>query len=157
MEALALLGLASNVVQFLEFSSRLVSATFELFEAAEGALSSNSVLEQITTDLKQHCDGLLPSVTSSNGPARTEPEAALLPLSKSCRDLGQEFLVVLEDLKVKGNRKRWQSARQALRTAWKAKDIQRYERELGSLRSQIATRLLEILGYVYPIFPWINC
>ncbi|KAL8755762.1 MAG: hypothetical protein Q9184_004699 [Pyrenodesmia sp. 2 TL-2023] len=99
MEALAGLGLASNIVQFLEFSGRLVSFTIELYEAAEGALSSNSVLEQITTDLKQHCDGLLHSLTHSNALARTEPEAALLPLSKSCRDLGQEFLVALEDLK----------------------------------------------------------
>ncbi|KAL8897304.1 MAG: hypothetical protein Q9207_007278 [Kuettlingeria erythrocarpa] len=147
MEAFALIGLASNIVQFLEFSGRLISASSELYGAANGALSSNSVLEQITTDLKQHCDGLLPSTMASNGPARTDPEAALLLLGRSCRDLGQEFLVILEDLKVKGNRKRWQSARQALRTAWKAKDIQKYERQLGLYRSQIATRLLEILGH----------
>ncbi|KAL8647218.1 MAG: hypothetical protein Q9226_006522 [Calogaya cf. arnoldii] len=147
MEALAVLGLASNIVQFLEFSGRLVSSTFELYEAAEGALSSNSVLEQISTDLKQHCEGMLPSPTSSNAPPRTVSEAALLPLSQSCRALGQEFLVVLEDLKVKGKRRGWQSVRQALRTAWKAKDIQRYERQLGSYRSQIAVRLLAILGW----------
>lgn len=147
-----MLGLASNIVQFLEFGGRLISSTFELYGAAEGALSSNRALEEVSTDLKQLCDGMLPSVPSSNVPAMTESEAALLPLSRSCRALGQDFLVVLEDLKVKGNRKRWQSVRQALRTAWKAKDIQRYERQLGSYRSQIAVRLLAILGYVHEIF-----
>ncbi|KAL8916423.1 MAG: hypothetical protein Q9208_008524 [Pyrenodesmia sp. 3 TL-2023] len=146
MEVLAVLGLASNIVQFLDFSGRLVSSTLELYEATEGALSSNSVLEEISTDLKELCDGLLPSGASGIGPTRTKSEAALLSLSQSCRAMGQKFLLVLEDLKVKGKGKGWQSARQALRTAWKAKEIQRYERQLGEYRSQIAVHLLAILG-----------
>ncbi|KAL8718367.1 MAG: hypothetical protein Q9225_004484 [Loekoesia sp. 1 TL-2023] len=145
MESFAVLGLAANILQFLDFSGKLISGTLELYHAVDGATSSNLVLENISKDLVQLCAGLLPTAPCSNRLAKSEPEAALLPLSESCRTLGQEFLAVLDDLKVKSHRKGWQSVRQALRGAWKARDVHRYEKQLGFYRSQIATRLLTIL------------
>ena len=64
---------------------------------------------------------------------------------QSCNSLGRDFLAALEDLKVKGSRKPWASFRQALRCAWNAKDIQKYQKQLDIYRSEIAMRLLTIL------------
>ena len=64
---------------------------------------------------------------------------------QACNNLGRNFLAALEDLKVKGSRKPWASVRQALRCVWKAKDIQKYEKQLDLYRSEISTCLLTIL------------
>lgn len=145
MESLAILGLAGNILQFLDFSGKIISGTLELYQSANGATSSNLVLENTSKDLVQLCAAMLPDLTSRSALTRSDSETALITLSESCRTLGQELLTVLEDLKVKGRRKRWQSARQALRSAWKARDVQRLESQLASYRSQIAARLLAIL------------
>ncbi|KAI4086823.1 MAG: hypothetical protein LQ344_007260 [Seirophora lacunosa] len=147
MESLAILGLAGNILQFLDFSGKIISGTLELYQSANGATSSNLVLENTSKDLVQLCAAMLPDLTSRSALTRSDSETALITLSESCRTLGQELLTVLEDLKVKGRRKRWQSARQALRSAWKARDVQRLESQLASYRSQIAARLLAILMY----------
>ena len=143
MEALAALGLAGNVLQFLDFGGALIKGTLECYQKADGATSVNAVLESITKDLTQLCAGMNATITCNVN----ETDAALVQLSKMCQSLGQEFLSKLADLKVKGRRKGWQSLRQALRAAWKAKEIQRYERQLETYRSQITLRLLTALMY----------
>ncbi|KAL8720956.1 MAG: hypothetical protein Q9181_007810 [Wetmoreana brouardii] len=120
MESLAALGLASNILQFLDFGGKLISGTLELYHTVDGATSSNSVLEHLSKDLDHLYTGLLPAVACGSGLGKTESDAALL-------GLGRDFLAVLEDLKVKSHRKRFDSVRQALRGAWKAGDIQKYE------------------------------
>ena len=143
MEPLAAIGLAGNIIQFLEFGGKLVSGAFELYN--DGATSSNRILEENSTDLYHICKGLEQRAEDFCGHSRTESEAALLPLVESCTVLGEEFNRVLEYLKVKGRHKRWKSAQKILETAWKAKDLRRYEKHLDLYRSQITTRLLTIL------------
>lgn len=145
MESLAVLGLVGNILQFLDFGSELVSGTRNLYQSVDGGTSSNRVLEKTSRDLVQLCSAMIPDETCSNALQSNSPEAALIPLSVACRDLGNQFLCVLDDLKVKSRQRRWQSIRQALRSTWKATDIQRYESQLESFRSQIAARLLAIL------------
>ena len=145
MEPLATIGLAGNIVQFLDLGRRLVSGAVELYNASDGATSSNRVLDETSTDLHRLCRGLEQGAKNFRGHLGTESEAALLPLVKSCSALGEELKRVLEELKVKGGNKGWKSARVALKTAWKAKDIGQYEKKLDLYRSQIATCLLTIL------------
>ena len=145
MDPLATIGLAGNIVQFLDLGRRLVSVAVELYNASDGTTASNRVLDETSTDLHHLCRGLEQGANKFQGHFRTESEAALLPLVKSCSALGEELNGVLEELKVKGRNKGWKSARKTLKTAWKAKDIGRYEKKLDLYRSQIATRLLTIL------------
>ncbi|KAL9607205.1 MAG: hypothetical protein Q9167_007857 [Letrouitia subvulpina] len=145
MDPFAAIGLASSIVQFLDFSSKLITGTFELYRSANGATSINNTLEAISRDLVQLCTVLTPDSPGVNTNIKTKSEASLLPLLDSCRNLGKEFLITLDDLKVQGHWRRWQSIRQALRSIWKADDIQRYEKQLESYRSQIVIRLLAML------------
>lgn len=59
MESFAVLGLAASILQFLDFSGKLISGTLELYQAVDGATSSNLVLENISKDPVQLCAGLL--------------------------------------------------------------------------------------------------
>lgn len=145
MDPFLALGLASNVVTFIDFTGKLISGSLELYNSADGASASHKVLEDVTKDLEKLCDGLIPTRSNilESGPSDTE--MILLPLLESCRKLGHELLTVLEGIKVQGRRGAWKSARQALKCAWRANEIKNYKEQLDLYRSQLASRLLSLL------------
>ena len=107
MEPLSALGIASAVVTFLDFSGDLIQRANEVYHAADGTtLTKKHSLEIIIKDLNQLCDRLVITQGDLDRHARSDCKADLVPLIKSRRSLGQEFLVVLENLNVQGQRKR---------------------------------------------------
>ena len=150
MDPLSALSLASNVIQFVDFGARLVSGSREIYASADGSSSGNSQLEILTKDLTQVCSELVQPEAYIDQRDASQAERALVPLCRSCRQLGGELLSILQSLKVKSPHKRWETFRQALRSACKESKIRSYERRLGDYRSQIATHLLSILQVQSP-------
>ena len=145
MESVAAIALAANIVEFLEFGRKLISGTLELYRSDDGASSSNRILYAVTEDLGKLCRDLSPRNGGSSRPL-TDAETSLAELTASCNQLGQEFLQRLESLKVHGTKKRWRSIGQLLKGLWHAEEVAKYEKQLDHYRSQIAARLLMLLG-----------
>ena len=151
MEALAALGLASNVLQFIDFGQKLVARSVELFGSASGALSTHIELENLTGDLDAMCLNLLTSQESLTKSKPSREEIDLLTLAAGCRELATEFTDLLQRLKVQNQKSKWASLRQALKSVWNENAIKSYVRRLENYRGQIMARLLELLRYVtYP-------
>lgn len=147
LDPFSALGLASNVVQFVDFGRKLVSGAVELYQATDGTSTANAELELIIQDLGEISAGLEPgSLHQASG--FTKDELKLQELAVSCKQLANEFLSLLESLKVQGPHKRWKSALQASRSAWKEKQIRSYMRRLDEFRSQLTVRLVAILRSV---------
>jgi hypothetical protein len=114
MAGLAALGLASNVVQFVDFGLKLFSEAHELYKSTQGSRNEDLELESITLDLKRLAQNLHSTAKPSPGHSRprklSEDEATLQKLAIGCEELANELLKLLDDLKVKGpqNRK-WKS------------------------------------------------
>ena len=146
MDPFSALSVAGNVVQFVDFMSGLISTSRELYKSANGTLSVNGDLEITTKDLIQICDGLIirprDSVEDSNS---FNLECALVPLCKSCKQLGEELLELLQKLRVKGRHKKLMSVQQALRSVCKGSKIRCYQQRLGEFRSQITIHLIGAL------------
>jgi Fibronectin type III-like domain len=53
METLAIVGLIGNVVQFVDFSGKLIAKSTELYRSSEGALAENIDVETATNHLLQ--------------------------------------------------------------------------------------------------------
>lgn len=51
LDPLTALAIAGNIVQFVEFSGKIISGRSELFQSSTGVLKSNEALEAITKDL----------------------------------------------------------------------------------------------------------
>lgn len=145
MDPFTALGLAANICQFVDYGYKLVSGALELYNSLDGTLSANRILETIAKDLANLCAELEQAPLDSNNNSTSESEAALLPLARACKVMGQELLSVLEDLKVKGRHKKLESAWLAVRSRYKASQLRDYERTLGLYRAELATRLLKIL------------
>ena len=154
MDPFSALGVASNFITFIDFTSTLVNGSLELYHSADGATASHKALEDVTRDLRNLCDGLTPTQYNHVRSGPSDSETALLPLLEPCKQLGNELLTVLEGLKVQSRGEAWKSARQALKSVWKAKKIKNYQEQLDLYRSQLATRLLSLLWYFSIPSPW---
>ena len=151
MDPLSAASLAGNIIQFVEFGSNLVCGSLEIYKSADGATSINSERELITEDLTGLCSKLTQPFNLVDERSLPKAELDLLKLSRSCVALGRQFQEMLQSLKLKGRNRKRDSVRQALKSQWKAKDIERYQQRLDNFRSEIACHLLSILRYHYLI------
>ena len=147
LDPLSALGLASNVIQFVEFGCKLVSGAVEIYEARDGTLAANSELGYIIEDLRDMSVSLGPG-SQHQVSGLSKDETKLQELAISCKELADEFLLVLENLKVQGRHKRWKSALQATRSAWNKRQIRNYMKRINEFRSQLTARLVSILRFV---------
>ncbi|MCJ1381965.1 hypothetical protein MMC17_005077 [Xylographa soralifera] len=141
------LSLAGTVVQFVDFGNKLIKEGSELYHSASGALSVNAELENITVNLKAVTKKLeTPSPTNTRSTETTKETEALRSLAESCSEAADELLKVLEDLKVKGANRQWQSFRQALRSSHKKDQIRKIEKKLDKLQQMLNTRLIAMMS-----------
>jgi hypothetical protein len=157
LDPLSALSLGSNVIQFVDFTSKLLSKSQRLYKSADGALVENLELEAITENLV-HLNKVL---TSSLAPRANEGQLhksrardSFNELIRACSQEAEQLLIVLRDLKVAPTDKRWESFRQALKSVWKKAEIEELLERLHRYREQILMYLLVLIEYhLYPKSP----
>ena len=82
LESLAALSVASNIVQFIEFSCRIFSESLELYKSSEALVAENIELEAISSSLTRLSDDLL--LTPYNNQLSPD-DSDLLVLANSCK------------------------------------------------------------------------
>ncbi|KAL3443588.1 hypothetical protein BJX65DRAFT_311748 [Aspergillus insuetus] len=136
MEPLTAVSLAGTILQFIDFSSKLVAGTYEVYRSASGATAENEDITTVISDLKE-----VTSELDVDIPGRGKHEKALKALATKCADLSGQLLAVLEKLKTPGKTSAWKSIRVKWSSMRKSDEIQRIERRLGEYRSEILVRL----------------
>ncbi|CZR63769.1 uncharacterized protein PAC_13666 [Phialocephala subalpina] len=121
LDPFSALGLTSNIIQFVDFGSKLVFGSSELYRSADGTSEMLSELSSITHNLR--------SMSSKLGGA-DQAESQLSSLAMQCKILADHLLQVLQDLAVGGRHRCWKTVRQALGTILKDKDVRDIERRL---------------------------
>lgn len=150
LDPFSALSLAATIVQFVDFSSKLISDTAELYRSSKGSLARNIELSTIVTDLGAISSGLEVRGRSI-AHACSNDERAIASLATQCKNLSSKLLDVLEDLSVKGSHKKWKSVSQALRSVWKESEIREIQKRLDSFRSQLTIRLVATLKYGFSL------
>ncbi|KAI9862929.1 MAG: hypothetical protein M1813_004102 [Trichoglossum hirsutum] len=134
MEVLAAVGLAGNIIQFIDFGGRLISKTVEIQKSGTGALAENINIEAATNDLT-----LLS--TKFHDSANSTSDTALRELCQSCNATAVELLTVLDSVKAHGGQNKWKSFRKALRSVWSKEDIALLEQRLARFRDELNLRV----------------
>ncbi|KUJ18696.1 uncharacterized protein LY89DRAFT_774731 [Mollisia scopiformis] len=138
LDPLTALGLASNIVQTVQFTSDLISKSREYH--VDGSLVKQLELEAITVNLRTLSQDLV--VPGSGGVRAAKTERQLRELCIGCQEVSDELLVTVQSLKVRGFHNTWTSFRQALKSVWKEEKIKTLEERLERYRRQIDTTLL---------------
>lgn len=156
MDPLNAVSLAASILQFVEFTAKLVNDGRQIYDSTQGATLENCDLEAVTQSLvlitrqishNTHDD---PSV-GHHGPI-VDPDAPteqnLNDLGASCQDVAKELLDAPEHLKAPVSRNRWTSIVDALKTVWARGKIQGLRNRLDQYRFGINTALLVSLRLV---------
>ncbi|KAH8775890.1 hypothetical protein BGZ57DRAFT_369000 [Hyaloscypha finlandica] len=134
------IGLAGNIVQFVDYSSKLISSTYEIYRSSTGSSKNHVYLEAIATRLLELNRTLeQPKLTGTKS-----YDKALLELRAECSQDAEDLLRLIEALRAKKDSK-WSSFRKALRSAWEKEAISRLEGRLVAHRNEIATQLTAML------------
>ncbi|KAF1733272.1 hypothetical protein CRV24_007171 [Beauveria bassiana] len=99
------LGLAGNIVQFVDSSWNVISGAQKTYESVTGSSEENYDLEVINNTLRQLSEKLRADCRD-RGRVKARDQDELKRLAKVCTNVAGELLEVLNDLEVKSKFKR---------------------------------------------------
>jgi hypothetical protein len=128
MEAMAAVGLAGTIVQFVDFSVKLVSAAKQIRDPGDTAeIFQASALSQRTKELMSYMQA--PTTTQ-----RLDP--VLDTLCKECEHTAEHLIAALDKLEEKGPQG-LRTIFKALKSLWGREKILSIEQQLNGYRSQL--------------------
>jgi hypothetical protein len=135
METLAIVSLVGNVIQFVDFSGKLIAKSTELYRSNEGTLAENIDVETATNHLVLLNNKIKDAATTAS-------DDALKRLCESCKSTADELLAALEKLKVNSKQDKWKSIRKALRSVWSKEQIRELEGRLARFREELNLHII---------------
>jgi DNA repair exonuclease SbcCD ATPase subunit len=150
MEPIAALSIASNIIQIVDFASRFVSRSQELYQSADGKLADHIVLDSAAQNLSALCNNLHHYDPDSEEVPRelTAADAQMLMLRKESEAVVNKLRSALETASKGSKNKAWRSIYQALKSIYNDNEISNLASQLDNIRKQVDTTLLFSLRYV---------
>lgn len=126
LDPVTALGVAGNVVQFVDFGIKLISKGKEIYKSTDGILADHAEQAAISSRLAELSKRLSDSVSASATRKKLSPaEVALREVTIECKEVADDFSKAINKLKVTGNHRGWKSFRQALKSVWKKEGIEK--------------------------------
>lgn len=140
MDPATVIGLASAILTFVDFSAKIISTAKEIQSSASGATAEHEEIGKAIgrlEDLTQHLDTQSPKKTL----ALTPQDKKLLELQKRCITVSSELQKILESIQSKKPGSKVDSVRVALKT-WKNKG------KIEELQSRLDRHRQEVFGVI---------
>ena len=149
MDPLTALSLAGTVIQFVDFGSKLLAGTYELYKSNTGDLEPNAELYLVTCDLEDLIVKFSHplSLRTVSGVTRNEQRVGHEGIESICKDaikVANELKERLESIRVQGPGKCtvWSSFAHAVKCAWSKDELEKLTRRLLYFRDAIDSRVL---------------
>jgi hypothetical protein len=153
LDPLTALSLAGTVVQFVDFSTKLVTKTYELHKSKSGCLRVNEELEEVSLSLKMLALKLKRPLAL--GDEQDADAKALEKLCDACVTIADEMVERLDRVKVNAKSGSFRSMKEALLAAFKdgsqknpAGELDSLVRRLQMQENALKTRVLVDLRYL---------
>lgn len=137
MDPLTAIGLASNVLAFVDFASKLIAGSYEVYSSSTGSVKETADLTQVVEDVR----AMTRRLGDQTMPARTDDEAAVLDLVRKCGALSDELIETLTKLQAKGQKSKWKSLRVTWRTMREKGNLEAMQGRLNLYQTQILQRI----------------
>ncbi|KAF7941879.1 uncharacterized protein EAE97_006716 [Botrytis byssoidea] len=146
MNPLDVLSLAGTIIQFVDFSSKVLAGTNELYKSGAEALAVHQQLGLVVDDLAKMSKRLSDSYwgLSGTGVISTLSDDAFMFICRDASELSIELNNKLSSLKVtaSGKRRKWETVKQALKSVWTEKDLTALTNRLTLLRDSIQMHIV---------------
>ena len=143
LDPLNALGLASNIIQFVDFGVKLFSTSKQIYRS--GSSTQNLDIDTITQDLEKLSGGLVPGGQSSSDPSIK----GLQDLAEKCQTIARELIDTLQGLGPQQRNQKWESFKAALRTKWSGFKVKATFSRLEAYRDQIMMHMVKLLRFVH--------
>lgn len=142
------LSVATSVLQFVDFGTKLISKGREIYKSADGVLADHAEQAAVASKLADLTRGLSKSADSFNTLVNPAPEdTALAKVALDCLEVAEDFSAAIDQLAVTGDRRKWKSFRQALKSIWKKEDLEKKMAKMDGLRQLVIVHLLVVVQY----------
>jgi hypothetical protein len=137
MDPLTAIGLASAIVQFVDFSTKLIGGAREIYHSTTGSTTQNVTLGVVVIEMRAWS-----SKRSSPGPSSIQSEEkAICSLAKECQKLSGEILELIQKTKPKKQKSRTEAFSAAIRDKWHESDKLQLLERLENCRRQLTAQL----------------
>ncbi|KAF2121014.1 hypothetical protein BDV96DRAFT_566116 [Lophiotrema nucula] len=136
VEPFTALGAAGNIIQFVDFSCKLIRNACSIAKSATGASEATVQLTGIAKDVER--------LSGAIHDSEPYPEH-LKHLAAQCKSIAGELLEALARLRREGSHSTWKSFRVALKEIWKQKEIDHFVQRLTMLQNQLVLNMQELL------------
>lgn len=149
LDPLTALTLASSIVQFVDFGSKLVVTGYRSYKAFGQSFDQEIELDTITSSFNDLLDRLRSSADAAHPFQQSREDAALQRLATACQQTARELLDILEALKNKKptSIKSWQTVQWLVAEIRSANNIKSLRKRLDSIKLEVNGCLLNILKY----------
>jgi hypothetical protein len=149
-QPLLAVGLATALVQTIDFSVNILSENHAIYPSSDGASPDNqTVLRDITNNFHRLSFRISENDAKRRGAEKkqaklSEAEQYLLKLSDELKELVDPLRNAFLHVQPRGSYSdpKWGSAREALLTVWKEKDIVTLTKKLKSVKKEVDSTLL---------------
>ncbi|KOS40917.1 hypothetical protein ACN38_g8216 [Penicillium nordicum] len=147
MDPFSALSLATSVIQFVDFATKLTSKGKELYRSTDGILADHAEKSAISSKLSTLSKGLLSSLDGISATQRlSAAQEGLRDIAQESYVIAEDFLVTLDELKVATPGRKWTSFRQALKSVWNKDKLEERMTTLDRLGQVVIIHLLLILN-----------
>ncbi|ESZ92527.1 hypothetical protein SBOR_7099 [Sclerotinia borealis F-4128] len=152
MNPLDALSLAGTIIQFVDFSLKVLAGTNELYKSGAEALTVHRQLSLVAEDLSKLSKRLSNSYSdfSEKRLLSTPADDSFMCICKAAAEVSTELNTKLNNLKVTaiGRRRKWQTLKQALKSVWSEKELKALMDRLALLKDSIQMHIAVDLRYV---------
>ena len=144
MEPYTALGLAGNILQFIEFTCKLLVQVDEIRQVGNSA----SVIElfNVTRDFDLLAHKLEVTTNTSQPSCLSQDDQAILDMSRDCARIATQLSSKLTKITGRAGQSIRRTVRQALRTIWSEGEIQDLTKRLGMYRDQLQFRMIVMMN-----------
>lgn len=148
MDPLTALSLAGTVVQFVDFGSKLITSSVQLYK--KGELDVHAQATSATNDILDFTIKLRRNLRVPDGSAAlTEDDNLLKSICEGCDELAHDLLARLDKLKApeknRLGRNIWPTLTAAFLAIWTKEDLADIKERLKEYRRQIDSRIIQSL------------
>ena len=144
MDPFTAIGLAGNIITFLDYGYKLVRKAKEIHASASGASADNENITLLTKSFQDVASSLQSTRPASS---MTNDEIALNTLALECHSLTTELLELLERLKSKNPKSKRDSIRAVFRGVRKKEQKTELEQKLDRCKQQLNLQVTSLTRY----------
>lgn len=142
MDPLTALSLAGSLVQFVDFTLKILTTGYPLYKASTGSLSAHEELKCVARDLSGLAKRLSHAQRSYDISERSQAEVAIEDLRGKCEIVAQELMGHLGTLKMQEKKGPLKNFRSALKATWDQNALNTLVQKLQFLRKSLESWFL---------------